>query len=89
MGPAESTVLVAGEPELLLGDVPGRAHEADQPGGGRGRGGGRLLPRVPGHAGGVSLSQGLSQLSLPCCEERCAVGAGDTPYIHCESDVVS
>lgn len=48
----------AGGSDLLLGDVQGRSYETDQSGGSHGRGGGGLLPRVPGHAGGVPLSEG-------------------------------
>lgn len=47
--------LSPGEAYLLPGDVPCRGHAAGQPGGGRGRGGGRLLSRVHKHAGGIAL----------------------------------
>ena len=49
---------LVGRADLLLGDIPGRSHEADQSGGSHGGGGGGLLTRVLGHAGGVPLSEG-------------------------------
>ena len=53
----------AGEADLLPGNVPRRGHEAGQPGGGCGRGGRGLLPRVHQHAGGLPLLGGLCSLT--------------------------
>lgn len=55
---------VLGESDLLFRNVPVRTHEADQPGGSRGRGSRRLFPRIPRHAGRVALSQGRRKIYI-------------------------
>lgn len=55
-------LLHPGESNVLFRDVPLRTHEADELGGGRGRGSGRLFSRVLGHAGGVALPQGQRKI---------------------------
>ena len=57
-----SLVVAIGEENVQSRYIQSRGNETDQPGGSRGRGGRELFPRIPKHAGGVTLPEGESEM---------------------------